>query len=68
MTSAEIRTAFLIFSRAGTRDCGLSPLVPGNDPTLLFTNAGMVQFKDTFTGQESRAYSRATTSNGASRR
>ena len=63
MTSAEIRTAFLeYFREQGHEVVASSPLVPGNDPTLLFTNAGMVQFKDTFTGQESRAYSRATTS------
>ncbi|MGB0965397.1 MAG: alanine--tRNA ligase [Litorivicinus sp.] len=63
MTSAEIRNAFLQYFREnGHEIIPSSSLVPGNDPTLLFTNAGMVQFKDTFTGQETRAYSRATTS------
>lgn len=63
MTSAEIRSAFLeYFREQGHEVVKSSPLVPGNDPTLLFTNAGMVQFKDTFTGQETRAYNRATTS------
>ena len=63
MTSAEIRTAFLeYFREQGHEVLPSSPLVPGNDPTLLFTNAGMVQFKDTFTGAETRPYRRATTS------
>ena len=62
-TSAEIRQAFLdFFEQRGHRVVESSPLVPGNDPTLLFTNAGMVQFKDVFTGREKRAYNRAVTS------
>ena len=63
MKSSEIRQRFLeYFRRNGHVIVNSSPLVPGNDPTLLFTNAGMVQFKDVFLGQEKRAYSRATTS------
>ncbi|MEO8040060.1 MAG: alanine--tRNA ligase [Betaproteobacteria bacterium] len=63
MKSSEIRQRFLdYFHRNGHTVVVSSPLVPGNDPTLLFTNAGMVQFKDVFLGQEKRAYSRATTS------
>jgi alanyl-tRNA synthetase len=63
MTSNEIRTAFLgYFERNGHRIVPSSPLVPGDDPTLLFTNAGMNQFKDTFLGREKRDYVRATTS------
>ena len=63
MTSSEIRQKFLdYFARNGHQIVASSPLVPGNDPTLLFTNAGMVQFKDVFLGQEKRAYLRATTS------
>ena len=58
----EIRARFLDFFRAhGHEAVASSPLVPRNDPTLLFTNAGMVQFKNVFTGQEKRGYSRATT-------
>jgi len=58
----EIRARFLDFFRAhGHEIVSSSPLVPRNDPTLLFTNAGMVQFKNVFTGQEKRSYSRATT-------
>ncbi|HTT85200.1 MAG TPA: alanine--tRNA ligase [Rhizomicrobium sp.] len=58
----EIRAKFLEFFRAhGHEVVSSSPLVPRNDPTLLFTNAGMVQFKNVFTGQEKRGYSRATT-------
>src|ERR1700734_38801 len=58
----EIRARFLDFFRAhGHEVVSSSPLVPRNDPTLLFTNAGMVQFKNVFTGQEKRNYSRATT-------
>ncbi len=63
LTSAELRTAFLKFFEAqGHSIQPTSSLVPGNDPTLLFTNAGMVQFKDTFLGREERKYVRATTS------
>ncbi|HSG90151.1 MAG TPA: alanine--tRNA ligase [Pseudomonadales bacterium] len=63
MKSAEIRTAFLeYFAEHGHTIVPSSPLVPGNDATLLFTNAGMVQFKDVFTGRESRDYVRATSS------
>jgi len=58
----EIRSAFLEFFRERCHELvPSSPLVPRNDPTLLFTNAGMVQFKNVFTGQEKRPYSRATT-------
>ena len=59
----EIRSAFLdYFSRNGHQTVESSPLVPRNDPTLMFTNAGMVQFKNVFTGLEKRPYSRAATS------
>ena len=62
MTSNEIRRRFLdYFKRQGHTIVASSPLVPGNDPTLLFTNAGMVQFKDVFLGKEKRPYARATT-------
>ena len=63
MNTAEIRERFLAyFEKQGHQRVSSSSLVPGNDPTLLFTNAGMVQFKDTFLGAEKRDYSRATTS------
>jgi alanyl-tRNA synthetase len=62
-TSAELRNKFLTyFESHGHSIVASSPLVPGNDPTLLFTNAGMVQFKDVFLGTDKRSYSKATTS------
>jgi alanyl-tRNA synthetase len=63
MTSAEVREAFLdYFEEFGHKKVASSSLVPANDPTLLFTNAGMVQFKDVFLGLDKRDYKRATTS------
>ena len=63
MTSNELRQAFLDFFRGhGHEVVASSPLVPGNDPTLLFTNAGMVQFKDVFLGDDKRSYKTAATS------
>jgi alanyl-tRNA synthetase len=63
MSSSELRAAFLEFFRArGHAIVPSSPLVPGNDPTLLFTNAGMVQFKDVFLGKDERSYRRAVSS------
>src|SRR6267378_185228 len=62
MKSSEIRAKFLkFFEERGHAVVASSPLVPANDPTLLFTNSGMVQFKDVFLGRETRAYKRATT-------
>jgi alanyl-tRNA synthetase len=62
-TAAEIRSAFLdYFARNGHSVIATSSLVPGNDPTLLFTNAGMVQFKDVFLGKDPRPYVRAASS------
>ncbi len=61
-SSNDIRATFLdYFARTGHTVVASSPLVPRNDPTLLFTNSGMVQFKNVFTGQERRPYQRATT-------
>ena len=64
MASAnDVRSAFLdFFARNDHQVVASSPLVPRNDPTLMFTNAGMVQFKNVFTGVEQRAYKRAATS------
>jgi alanyl-tRNA synthetase len=63
MTSSQIRQAFLdYFKQNGHEIVASSSLVPGKDPTLLFTNAGMVQFKDVFLGMDKRDYKRATTS------
>ena len=63
MTSNEIRTSFLkFFEQNGHRVVPSSPLVPHDDPTLLFTNAGMNQFKDVFLGREKRDYTRAASS------
>ncbi len=63
MKSAEVRQKFLEFYQGrGHEIVASSPLVPGNDPTLLFTNAGMVQFKDLFLGKEKRSYKRAVSS------
>ncbi len=62
MNVSDIREKFLaFFASQGHTRVASSPLVPGNDPTLLFTNSGMVQFKDVFLGQDKRPYSRATT-------
>ncbi|NCZ83107.1 MAG: hypothetical protein EBX64_08185, partial [Betaproteobacteria bacterium] len=63
MKSADIRAEFLaFFAERGHTVLASSPLVPANDPTLLFTNSGMVQFKEIFLGKEQAAYRRATTS------
>ena len=63
MDAASLRKAFLdYFAGRGHKVVASSPLVPGNDPTLLFTNAGMVQFKETFLGTEKRSYARAASS------
>ena len=62
-TASQIRATFLeYFKSKGHEIVPSSPLVPGNDPTLLFTNAGMVQFKDVFLGAEKRSYKRAVSS------
>jgi len=63
MKSSDIRRRFLdFFASKGHTPVASSQLIPGNDPTLLFTNAGMVQFKDVFLGRESRPYVRAASS------
>jgi alanyl-tRNA synthetase len=63
MTSSELRTLFLnFFAERGHEIVSSSSLIPANDPTLLFTNAGMVQFKDAFLGREERSYRRAVSS------
>ena len=63
MNAAEIRATFLkYFESKGHTVVASSPVIPGDDPTLLFTNAGMNQFKDVFLGFDKRSYSRATTS------
>jgi alanyl-tRNA synthetase len=63
LTSADLRALFLeFFRRQGHEIVPSSSLVPGNDPTLLFTNAGMVQFKDVFLGKDKRPYNRAASS------
>ena len=60
---SDIRRTYLeYFRKNGHEIVDSSPLVPRNDPTLMFTNAGMVQFKNVFTGLEKRSYSRAATS------
>ena len=62
-SSEQLRTSFLdYFAKRGHEQVPSSPLIPGNDATLLFTNAGMVQFKDTFLGRERRPYVRAVSS------
>ncbi|MBS0445643.1 MAG: hypothetical protein JSR59_06790, partial [Proteobacteria bacterium] len=60
MKASEIRSTFLkFFEGKGHTVVASSPLVPGNDPTLMFTNSGMVQFKDVFLGSDKRPYVRA---------
>ena len=62
-TASDIRNEFLgFYEKNGHTNAGSSPLVPQNDPTLMFVNSGMAQFKNVFTGAETRDYNRATTS------
>src|SRR6202453_3859986 len=62
-TSSEVRAAFLdFFRKRGHEVCASAPLIPQNDPTLMFANAGMVPFKDVFTGKDTRPFTRATSS------
>ncbi len=62
-TTSPSRATFLeFFSKQGHEVCASAPLVPQNDPTLMFANAGMVPFKDVFTGKETRPFTRATSS------
>src|ERR1700690_2251288 len=62
-SSADIRRAFLDFFKShGHQVCASASLVPQNDPTLMFANAGMVPFQDVFTGKETRPFTRATSS------
>ncbi len=62
-TSSEVRAAFLdFFGKKGHAICASAPLIPQNDPTLMFANAGMVPFKDVFTGKDTRPFTRATSS------
>ncbi|MGH7285662.1 MAG: alanine--tRNA ligase-related protein, partial [Polyangiaceae bacterium] len=62
-TASSVRSEFLrFFEGKGHTLCGSAPLVPQNDPTLMFVNAGMVPFKDVFTGKDHRAFTRATSS------
>ncbi len=63
LTAYHIRNNFIdFFKKNNHQHINSSPLVPSNDPSLMFTNAGMVQFKDIFTGIEQREYKRAVTS------
>src|SRR5437868_1222985 len=62
-TARDVRQAFLdYFAKNGHEVVASGALVPANDPTLMFANAGMVQFKDVFTGRDKRSYARATSS------
>src|SRR4051812_10916979 len=62
-TASQVRSSFLsFFAGKGHEVCASAPLIPQNDPTLMFTNAGMVPFKDVFTGQDRRPFTRATSS------